>query len=103
MNNKDSNVRIETIRQVLQRNDAWFPDIMEHLQYRYFLEGYAGRIEPIEHQTIQIVSTVSFGSFVREILGIELDTTSFEPFFSFNKPVDIIDNHILHNYCKEEE
>ena len=88
-----------TIRESLQINDGWFPDIMEHLQYRYFLEGYMWIIESIEKQ---IVQRVPFDMFVNDIFGVETDVRSNSfPFFSFSKTVDIIDNYIWHNYHKE--
>lgn len=89
-----------TIRESLQINDGWFPDIMEHLQYRYFLDGYMWKIEPIEKQTVQ---RVPFDMFVEEIFKIDTANRLPNTEFSFNKTVDVIDNYISHNYHEEEK
>ena len=90
-----------TLREYLQINDGWFPDIMEHLQYRYFLDGYMWKIEPIEKQTVQ---RVPFDMFVCEILKIVVDDDSLgEPYLPFNKTIGKIDKYLAHNYHKEEK
>ena len=58
-----------TIREYLQINDGWFSEIIEHLQYRYFLDGYTWKIEPIEKRTVQ---RISFDMFVTEIFALKI-------------------------------
>ena len=89
-----------TLRGYLQINDGWFPDIMEHLQYRYFLEGYMWKIEPIEKQTFQ---RVPFDMFVEGIFRIDMANRFPDTSFSFNDIANVIDSYILRNYRKEEK
>ena len=89
-----------TLREYLQINDGWFPDIMEHLQYRYFLEGYMWKIEPIEKQTVQ---RVPFDMFVEGIFRIDMANHFPDTSFSFNDIANVIDSYILRNYRKEEK
>lgn len=90
-----------TLREYLQINDGRFLDTIEHLQYRYFLDGYMWKIEPIEKQTVQ---RVPFDMFVCEILEIVVDDDSLdEPHLPFIRIIDKIDKYLTHNYHKEKK